>query len=129
MSDRPNLDAAWRRLTGWLQVNAPVSYAALLPPVPEKEIAAADANLRHHLGFELPAGGRAGGLSGDARHGGAVARPRGWGVHDAVVTASHDSGQQALRSGDVTVQARSTASPFTPGRVCSIRRAAFGVNS
>ncbi|MEU0750217.1 hypothetical protein ABZ476_27885, partial [Streptomyces albogriseolus] len=55
MSDQPNLETAWRHLTHWLEANAPVSYASLLPPAPEQTIEAADARLRQHLGFGLPA--------------------------------------------------------------------------
>ncbi|MCQ4206608.1 hypothetical protein [Streptomyces longispororuber] len=46
--------AAWRALTAWLSEHAPVSYASLLPPAPESEMANADAALRQHLGFGLP---------------------------------------------------------------------------
>lgn len=35
-------------------MNAPVSYASLLPPVPEQAVEAADAQLRQYLGFGLP---------------------------------------------------------------------------
>lgn len=55
MSDPRNLEAAWSRLTAWLEVNAPVSHASLLPPAPEPAIEAADAHLRQYLGFGLPA--------------------------------------------------------------------------
>ncbi|GAA5205628.1 hypothetical protein GCM10023323_13670 [Streptomyces thinghirensis] len=54
MSDQRNVGAAWRCLTAWLQVNAPVSYASLLPGAPEMVIEEADAVLRRHLGFSLP---------------------------------------------------------------------------
>ncbi|MFF0110079.1 SMI1/KNR4 family protein [Streptomyces hirsutus] len=47
--------AAWQALTGWLAEHAPVSYASLLPPAADEEITAADAQLRQHLGFGLPA--------------------------------------------------------------------------
>ncbi|MFF1277659.1 hypothetical protein ACFVZC_30320 [Streptomyces marokkonensis] len=50
------METAWRRLTDWLKAHAPVSYASLLPAAPERAIEAADAQLRHHLGFGLPAG-------------------------------------------------------------------------
>ncbi|MEV5455236.1 hypothetical protein [Streptomyces sp. NPDC052535] len=55
MSDQQNVEAAWRRLTSWLKVNAPVSYASLLPGAPEAAVESADATLRQHLGFPLPA--------------------------------------------------------------------------
>ncbi|MEJ1198396.1 MULTISPECIES: hypothetical protein [unclassified Streptomyces] len=55
MSDQRNVGAAWRCLTAWLKVNAPVSYASLLPGAPEMAIEEADAALRQHLGFSLPA--------------------------------------------------------------------------
>ncbi|MEU7213089.1 hypothetical protein AB0B06_32350 [Streptomyces sp. NPDC044989] len=55
MSDQQNVEAAWRRLTTWLKVNAPVSYASLLPGAPETAVELADATLREHLGFPLPA--------------------------------------------------------------------------
>ncbi len=55
MSDQPHLETAWRHLTHWLEAHAPVSYASLLPPAPEQAIEAADARLRQHLGFGLPA--------------------------------------------------------------------------
>lgn len=55
MSDQRNLEMAWRRLTDWLEANAPVSYASLLPPVPEQAIEAADDQLRQRLGFGIPA--------------------------------------------------------------------------
>ncbi|MGX1267078.1 hypothetical protein [Streptomyces phaeoluteigriseus] len=55
MGDQRNLEAAWGRLMDWLKARAPVSYASLLPPVPEQVIEAADARLRHHLDFGLPA--------------------------------------------------------------------------
>ncbi|MET9994227.1 hypothetical protein ABZ061_32285 [Streptomyces mutabilis] len=45
---------AWQQLTGWLRVHAPTSFASLLPPAAEDEIAAAEAQLRQHLGFGLP---------------------------------------------------------------------------
>ncbi|MFE6364254.1 hypothetical protein ACFVP3_30200 [Streptomyces sp. NPDC057806] len=54
MSDQPNVGVAWSRLTAWLEVNAPVSYASLLPPASEQAIDAADAQFRQHLGFGLP---------------------------------------------------------------------------
>ncbi|MFF2410488.1 hypothetical protein [Streptomyces sp. NPDC058092] len=41
-------------MTDWLAEHAPISYASLLPPAPETEIANADAALRQHLGFALP---------------------------------------------------------------------------
>ncbi|MFE0131126.1 hypothetical protein ACFWY6_06030 [Streptomyces sp. NPDC059037] len=47
--------AAWLRLTDWLRVNAPTSYASLLPPAPESAIHAAEAQLTQHLGYGLPA--------------------------------------------------------------------------
>lgn len=55
MSDQQNMEAAWSRLTAWLKVNAPVSYASLLPPAAEQAIEAADVQLRQHLDFGLPA--------------------------------------------------------------------------
>ncbi|MFD5653083.1 hypothetical protein [Streptomyces sp. NPDC127039] len=55
MSNQQNLEAAWRRLTAWLEVSAPVSYASLLPGATEVAIESADATLRQHLGFPLPA--------------------------------------------------------------------------
>ncbi|MFC9605346.1 hypothetical protein ACFTTN_17995 [Streptomyces niveus] len=55
MSDQRSVETAWRRLTGWLKTNAPVSYASLLPPAAEQAIEAADTQLKHHLGFGLPA--------------------------------------------------------------------------
>lgn len=55
MSDQQNVVEVWRRLTGWLETNAPVSYASLLPPAAEQAIEAADTQLKRHLGFGLPA--------------------------------------------------------------------------
>ncbi|MFJ6662080.1 hypothetical protein ACIQNG_37910 [Streptomyces sp. NPDC091377] len=55
MSDHKQLEAVWGRLTAWLEANAPLSYASLLPGVPEAAIEEADAVLRQHLGFSLPA--------------------------------------------------------------------------
>ncbi|MGW2173775.1 hypothetical protein ACWC1C_24950 [Streptomyces sp. NPDC001705] len=55
MSDQQNVEAAWSRHTAWLTANAPVSRASLLPGVPESIIEKADAALRQHLGFPLPA--------------------------------------------------------------------------
>jgi hypothetical protein len=54
VSEQQILELAWRRLMGWLEANAPVSRASLLPPAPEHTIEAADAQLRQHLGFGLP---------------------------------------------------------------------------
>ncbi len=61
MSDQLNaegrtaqVEAAWGRLVGWLEQHAPTSYASLLPPAAETEIANADATLRQRLGFALP---------------------------------------------------------------------------
>ncbi|MFD5573984.1 SMI1/KNR4 family protein [Streptomyces cadmiisoli] len=48
------LQASWGRLITWLEQHAPTSHASLQPPVPETEIAGADAMLRQHLGFGLP---------------------------------------------------------------------------
>lgn len=45
---------AARHCAAWLKVNAPASYASLLPPAPEQAIEAADAQLRHHLDFGRP---------------------------------------------------------------------------
>ncbi|MFI6529221.1 hypothetical protein [Streptomyces uncialis] len=45
---------AWQDLTEWLAVHAPLSFASILPPVPEKDITNADAALRQRLGFGLP---------------------------------------------------------------------------
>ncbi|MCX4660080.1 hypothetical protein [Streptomyces uncialis] len=45
---------AWQALTEWLAVHASLSFASLLPPVPEKDITNADAALRQRLGFGLP---------------------------------------------------------------------------
>ncbi|GAA2287878.1 hypothetical protein GCM10010145_68090 [Streptomyces ruber] len=50
------LAEAWDALTRWLAEHAPTSYASLLPPVPEEDIAAADGQLRQRLGYGLPAG-------------------------------------------------------------------------
>ncbi|MFD6434688.1 hypothetical protein [Streptomyces venezuelae] len=47
--------AAWQRLTDWLRVHAPTSYASLLPPAAEDEIRAAGAGLTDALGYGLPA--------------------------------------------------------------------------
>ncbi|MFF8811431.1 hypothetical protein [Streptomyces pactum] len=47
--------AAWQRLTGWLREHAPTSYASLLPPATEGEIAAAEACLVRSLGYGPPA--------------------------------------------------------------------------
>lgn len=47
--------AAWRQLTDWLRVHAPVSSASLLPPATDDEIHAADALLKQHVGYGLPA--------------------------------------------------------------------------
>ncbi|MGW0548869.1 hypothetical protein [Streptomyces altiplanensis] len=47
--------AAWRQLTGWLRVHAPLSYASLLPPAAEEDIHAAEARLMRYLGYGLPA--------------------------------------------------------------------------
>ncbi|WP_308117999.1 SMI1/KNR4 family protein [Streptomyces buecherae] len=55
MSNHQNTAAAWGRLTAWLKAHAPLSYASLLPPAPERAIEAADAQLRRHAGFGLPA--------------------------------------------------------------------------
>ncbi|MFB6780995.1 hypothetical protein ACFCX0_27075 [Streptomyces sp. NPDC056352] len=49
------LAEAWEALTHWLAEHAPTSYASLLPPAPEEDIAAADDQLRQHLGYGLPA--------------------------------------------------------------------------
>ncbi|MER5359106.1 hypothetical protein [Streptomyces sp. NPDC002785] len=46
--------AAWQALTAWLAEHAPLSYASLLPPATEEEIATADSRLRQYLGFGLP---------------------------------------------------------------------------
>ncbi|MET8829833.1 hypothetical protein ABZX40_29915 [Streptomyces sp. NPDC004610] len=54
MSGQGRVETAWLRLMDWLQAHAPVSRASLLPPAPEQAIEAADAQLRHHLGFGLP---------------------------------------------------------------------------
>lgn len=61
MSDQLNVEgqaaqveAAWGRIVAWLEQHAPTSYASLLPPAPETEMANADAALRQHLGFALP---------------------------------------------------------------------------
>ncbi|WP_406416881.1 hypothetical protein OH809_37280 [Streptomyces sp. NBC_00873] len=58
MSDQLNVEgqaaqveAAWGRIVAWLEQHAPTSYASLLPPAPETEMANADAALRQHLGF------------------------------------------------------------------------------
>ncbi|MEU5682684.1 hypothetical protein [Streptomyces venezuelae] len=42
--------AAWQRLTDWLRVHAPTSYASLLPPATEDEIRGAEARLTAALG-------------------------------------------------------------------------------
>lgn len=55
MNDQQNVVEAWRRLAGWLEENAPVSYASLLPPAEERAIEAADTHLKHYLRFGLPA--------------------------------------------------------------------------
>ncbi|MFE3586118.1 hypothetical protein ACFXOY_01205 [Streptomyces niveus] len=55
MSDQWNVETSWRRLTDWLKANAPVSYASLPRPAPEQVVEAADAQLRQHLDFSLPA--------------------------------------------------------------------------
>ncbi|MEV0318126.1 hypothetical protein ACIBKX_07665 [Streptomyces sp. NPDC050658] len=47
--------AAWRQLTDWLRVHAPVSYASLLPPADEDTVRAVDAELTRRLGYGLPA--------------------------------------------------------------------------
>ncbi|MCL7382488.1 SMI1/KNR4 family protein [Streptomyces sp. 35G-GA-8] len=49
------LAEVWGALTRWLAEHAPTSYASLLPPVPEEDIAAADGQLRQRLGYGLPA--------------------------------------------------------------------------
>ncbi|MFJ9589152.1 SMI1/KNR4 family protein [Streptomyces acidicola] len=49
------LAEAWEALIRWLAERAPTSYASLLPPAPEEDIIAADDQLKHHLGFGLPA--------------------------------------------------------------------------
>jgi hypothetical protein len=59
MSDQRNgaaesVTVAWQALTGWLAEHAPLSYASLLPPATDEEIAAADSRLRQNLGFGLP---------------------------------------------------------------------------
>ncbi|MEU1488057.1 hypothetical protein ABZ441_30515, partial [Streptomyces sp. NPDC005752] len=61
MSDQLNaeartaqVEAAWGRLVGWLEQHAPTSYASLLPPAAQTEMANADAVLRQHLGSALP---------------------------------------------------------------------------
>ncbi|MPY51965.1 SMI1/KNR4 family protein [Streptomyces acidicola] len=45
---------AWDALTRWLAEHAPTSYASLLPPATDEEIATADSQLRQRLGFGLP---------------------------------------------------------------------------
>ncbi|MEU9337982.1 hypothetical protein AB0D49_33285 [Streptomyces sp. NPDC048290] len=49
------LAEAWDALTRWLAEHAPTSYASLLPSAAEEDIAAADDQLRQHLGYGLPA--------------------------------------------------------------------------
>ncbi|MEV4972439.1 hypothetical protein [Streptomyces scopuliridis] len=49
------LAAAWQALTAWLAQHAPTSYASLLPPATEEEIATADSQLMRHVGYGLPA--------------------------------------------------------------------------
>ncbi|MER8070302.1 hypothetical protein ABTZ59_18640 [Streptomyces sp. NPDC094034] len=49
------LAAAWQALTTWLAQHAPTSYASLLPPATEEEIATADSQLMRHVGYGLPA--------------------------------------------------------------------------
>lgn len=55
MSDEiQRVQAAWARIEQWLAEHAPLSHRSLLPPAPEEQIDAADAELRRQLGFGLP---------------------------------------------------------------------------
>ncbi|MEU9701647.1 hypothetical protein [Streptomyces sp. NPDC047981] len=45
---------AWQQLTAWLHEHAPTSYASILPPAPEAEIAEAEGRLRQYCGFGVP---------------------------------------------------------------------------
>ncbi|MFE2867044.1 hypothetical protein [Embleya sp. NPDC059259] len=46
--------AAWRALTAWPAEHAPLSYASILPPATNEEIATANSRLKQHFGFGLP---------------------------------------------------------------------------
>ncbi|WP_221362223.1 hypothetical protein [Streptomyces beigongshangae] len=54
MTDYPNVEPEWARITRWLEKNAPVSYQSLLPPTGDEEVRTDEEQLRQWLGHGFP---------------------------------------------------------------------------
>ncbi|WP_221355833.1 hypothetical protein [Streptomyces beigongshangae] len=52
--ESPRTADAWRELAEWLRVHAPASYASILPPATDAEIATAQSRLGEHCAYGFP---------------------------------------------------------------------------
>ncbi|WP_328394592.1 hypothetical protein OHS70_06545 [Streptomyces sp. NBC_00390] len=54
MTDYPNVERVWARVSCWLEKNAPVSHQSLLPPATDEEVRTDEEQLWQWLGHGFP---------------------------------------------------------------------------